>query len=437
MNPLATALNRQLEEDNPEILQMLSELGKQLYFPKGILSQSAEARQKAHRFNATIGIATEGDEPMYLACIQEKLSAFAPKDIFPYAPPAGKPELRRLWREKMVEKNPSLGGKRFGEPIVTNALTHGLAIAADLFVDAGDHVVLPDMMWGNYRLTFGVRCGGLVRTYATFDEKGGYNIAALRRVLRQTASEKGKAIVLLNFPNNPSGYTPSAREGERIVEVLRAEAEAGCRIVVITDDAYFGLFYEDCLRESLFGYLTNLHPRILAVKIDGATKEEFAWGLRTGFITFADGASSISTGSRVTQVLETKTLGIIRGTISNCPHPSQTFVVEALRSPDYERQKREKFEIMKRRALKTKQTLEQGGFEDAWDYYPFNSGYFMCLRLKTVDAEQLRVYLLDHYGVGTIAINSTDLRIAFSCIEERDIPELFQLIYRAVHDLAP
>jgi aspartate/methionine/tyrosine aminotransferase len=286
-------------------------------------------------------------------------------------------------------------------------------------------------------LTFGVRCGGLVRTYATFDEKGGYNIAALRRVLRQTASEKGKAIVLLNFPNNPSGYTPSAREGERIVEVLRAEAEAGCRIVVITDDAYFGLFYEDCLRESLFGYLTNLHPRILAVKIDGATKEEFAWGLRTGFITFADGASSISTGSRVTQVLETKTLGIIRGTISNCPHPSQTFVVEALRSPDYERQKREKFEIMKRRALKTKQTLEQGGFEDAWDYYPFNSGYFMCLRLKTVDAEQLRVYLLDHYGVGTIAINSTDLRIAFSCIEERDIPELFQLIYRAVHDLAP
>jgi hypothetical protein len=61
----------------------------------------------------------------------------------------------------------------------------------------------------------------------------------------------------------------------------------------------------------------------------------------------------------------------------------------------------------------------------------------MCLRLKTVDAEQLRVYLLDHYGVGTIAINSTDLRIAFSCIEERDIPELFQLIYRAVHDLAP
>jgi aspartate/methionine/tyrosine aminotransferase len=433
VNPLATALNRQLEEDNPVVLKMLSELGRQLYFPKGILSQSAEARQKAHRFNATIGIATEHDEPMCLDCIQKKLSAFAPKDLYSYAPPAGKPELRRLWREKMVRQNPSLRGKKFSEPIVTNALTHGLAIAADLFVDAGDHVVLSDMMWGNYHLTFGVRRGGQLHTYATFDENGGYNIAALRRALRKTADEKGKAIVLLNFPNNPSGYTPSVEEGMRIVEVLRAEAEAGCRMVVITDDAYFGLFYEDCLQESLFGHLANLHPRILAVKVDGATKEEFAWGFRTGFITFADGSDLAD--SRVMKVLETKTLGIIRGTVSNCPHPSQTFIVEALRSPDYERQKRQKFEIMKGRALKTKQVLEQGGFEDAWEYYPFNSGYFMCLKLKTVDAEQLRVYLLDRYGIGTIAINATDLRIAFSCLEEQDIPELFQLIHQAVHDL--
>ena len=45
---------------------MLSALGRRLYYPKGILTQSAEARQKAHRSNATIGIATEGGEPMHL-----------------------------------------------------------------------------------------------------------------------------------------------------------------------------------------------------------------------------------------------------------------------------------------------------------------------------------------------------------------------------------
>ena len=61
-----------------ELKQSLSDLGKNLFFPKGILTQSAEAKEKAHRFNATIGIATEGTGPMYLQCIQDKLSKFDP-----------------------------------------------------------------------------------------------------------------------------------------------------------------------------------------------------------------------------------------------------------------------------------------------------------------------------------------------------------------------
>ena len=64
VNPLARDLNDRLLAAAPEVLEMLSGLGRRLYFPKGILSQSAEANQKAHRFNATIGIATEGDGPM-------------------------------------------------------------------------------------------------------------------------------------------------------------------------------------------------------------------------------------------------------------------------------------------------------------------------------------------------------------------------------------
>ena len=42
-----------------------------LYYPKGILSQSAEAGKKATRFNATIGIATEGNGPMHFKHIQD------------------------------------------------------------------------------------------------------------------------------------------------------------------------------------------------------------------------------------------------------------------------------------------------------------------------------------------------------------------------------
>ncbi|HEY5673224.1 MAG TPA: aminotransferase class I/II-fold pyridoxal phosphate-dependent enzyme [Malonomonas sp.] len=434
MNPLAVELNDQIKANNPYVFEMLSDLGKNLFFPKGILTQSAEAKEKAHKFNATIGIATEKGGPMFLQCIQDKLSAFDPKDIYPYAPPAGKPELRSLWRTKMLRENPSLQNKNFSNPIVSNALTHGLSIVGDMFVGAGDHLVLPEMLWGNYNLTFGVCNGGVVKKFKTFTEAGGFNVAAFKECLKATAAEKGKAIVLLNFPNNPSGYTPTVAEGDALVAAMKEVAEGGCNIVAIADDAYFGLFYEDTLKESLFGKLANLHERILAIKLDGATKEEFVWGFRTGFVTYAAGSKDPQ--PVLLTALEKKTMGIIRAKISNCPHPSQTFVIEALQSPDFLSQKQEKFEIMKGRALKTKQVLNSDKYAASWNYYPFNSGYFMCLELKRVDAEQLRVHLLDKYGVGAISIGKTDLRIAFSCIAEEDIQELFDLIHQAEQELA-
>ncbi|KWX77554.1 hypothetical protein AMQ84_12050 [Paenibacillus riograndensis] len=430
MNPLAGQLNDSIKAGNEHVYDMLSNLGKALYYPKeGILSQSAEAAAHAKKYNATIGIATEHGVPMHLGVIQEKLSAYSPKDLYGYAPPAGKPELRTLWREKMLRETPSLEGKSFGNPIATNALTHGLSIVADLFADQGDAVIYPDKNWENYELTFGVRRLSDTVNYPLFTEDMGFNSEGLLDALL-AQKERGKAIVLLNFPNNPTGYTPGIKEGEAIVAAILRAAEEGINVVVVSDDAYFGLFFEDSLKESLFGRLANLHPRVLAVKIDGATKEEFVWGFRVGFITYA------SDSKEVLAALEQKTMGIIRATISSGPHPSQTFVLDALKSPEFAEQKEEKFQIMKGRANKVKALLDSGKYGDeVWTYYPFNSGYFMCLKLHTVPADALRLHLIHNYGLGTIALGETDLRVAFSCIEEDQLEDLFDMVYAGIRDL--
>ena len=429
MNPLAQQLNETIEREQPRYAEMLSGLGKAIYFPKvGILSQSAEAKQKAKTYNATIGIATENGKPMHLKVIQDKLSAYDPKDIYEYAPPAGKPELRTVWRDKMLKENPSIAGKTISLPIATNALTHGLSIVADLFADAGDAVILPDKNWENYELTFGVRRGAVMVEYPLYDKDNRFNAAGLRDALL-AQKDKGKAIVLLNFPNNPTGYTPGTEECEAIFAAIKDAADAGINVVAVTDDAYFGLFFEDSVHESLFGRLCGLHERVLPIKVDGATKEEYVWGFRVGFITYG-GSSEAALAA-----LEQKTLGITRATISSGPHPSQTFVLDALKSPDFEAQKAEKFAIMKRRANKVKQLLDSGKYGTEWTYYPFNSGYFMCLKLLTADAEAVRQRLLDQYQVGTIALGPTDLRVAFSCIEEPYLEDLFDRIYQAVLDV--
>jgi aspartate/methionine/tyrosine aminotransferase len=426
-NPLAQELNDAIQKNNVHVYEMLSSLGKALYFPKGILSQSAEAKQKAHRFNATIGIATEGEGPMYLDVIQKHLTSLNPQDVYTYAPPAGKMELRQAWRKKLLQDNPSLNGKEFGTPIVTSALTHGLSVVADLFVEEGDSLIVPDKFWGNYNLTFNVRHGNRTVTYPLFSEENTFNVKGMEEAL--LSCETGKAILLLNFPNNPTGYTPSEEEAAGIVAAIKKAADSGINVVVVADDAYFGLFYEESIKESIFARLIGLHPRVLPIKIDGATKEEYAWGFRVGFLTYG------VEDKDVLEALEKKTMGAIRSAISSCAHLSQTLILQAISDPEFEAQRMEKYEIMKARANRVKEILDTGKYADAFDYYPFNSGYFMCLRLKNVDAETLRLHLLEQHGVGTISLGKTDLRVAFSCVEVEHLDELFALIYKACKEL--
>lgn len=428
MHEIAQELKGQIQKENPYVYELLSDLGKDLYFPKGILTQTDEAKQKAYRFNATIGMATEQGQPMYLSVIQDTLAAYDPQDIYTYAPPAGKPELRKVWREKMLRENPSLLGKTFSQPIVTNALTHGLSIVADLFLNPQDTLVLPDKIWGNYNLIFGLRRAAKTRNFSFFSEQGNFNTEGMKEALL-AQKEQGKAVLLLNFPNNPTGYTPVEEEAQAIVEALKEVADQGINLAVVTDDAYFGLFYEDSIKESLFGRIANIHPRILAIKVDGPTKEDYVWGFRVGFITFADSSEVVC------KALESKAMANIRGAISNSSHPAQTFVLKALKSPDFNQQKEEKYKILEGRALKVKEILKSDKFKETWNFYPFNSGYFMCMRLIEVKAEVLRSHLLDKYGVGIIALGESDVRVAFSCVEEQDLEELFQLIYQGVKDL--
>ena len=434
-NPLAQQLNERLAAAAPAVLAMLSPLGRRLYFPKGILSQSAEAKQKAKRFNATIGIATENGAPMFLASMHRHLVEIAPNDAYNYAPPAGRQTLRERWREKIVAENPSLQGKSFGMPITTSALTHGLAVAGDLFVGEGDRILLPDQLWGNYRLTYEVRLGAEIVTFP-FYTGGGFHTQAFARALAENASGRDKLIVLLNFPNNPTGYMPTPAEGRAISDALVAQAEAGTKVVVITDDAYFGLFYHlgaPSMTESLFGLLTGRHPNLFAVKLDGATKELFAWGLRCGFITFGPGDPA--SAEVVCEVLDAKARGAIRGALSNSPMLSQTLVERALESSSIAAERKDKAETLRARAMKVYEVVNRPEFRATFDPYPFNSGYFMCVKVKGVDAEKLRVHLLDKHQIGLIATSPTDIRVAFSCLELDQIEPLFETLHNAIEEL--
>ena len=126
--------------------------------------------------------------------------------------------------------------------VVTNALTHGIRICAELFADKKDTLVCPDLFWDNYELVFQEAVGCKVEHFNTF-KKGAFDVVAMKAALLAPGEKK---ILILNFPNNPTGYTATLEDAKKIV--------------VICDDAYFGLVYEKGIHEeSLFAEFSDLH----------------------------------------------------------------------------------------------------------------------------------------------------------------------------------
>ena len=422
MNELAIKLNETLGS----AAEFLSPAGKRMYFPYGgILGQGAEA--KTCGINATIGMAFEEDgSPLVMDCFKKSLGL--DKKAFLYAGSFGLPKLRELWREMEFKKNPSLKGKTFSSPVVTNALTHGIRICAELFAGADDTLVTPDLFWDNYELVCQEAVGCQVAHFNTF-KKGAFDTEAMKKAL---LAEGEKKLLILNFPNNPTGYTATLEDAKKIVATVKAVAAKGKRIVVVCDDAYFGLVYEKGVHgESLFAEFSDLHKNVLAVKLDGTTKEDYVWGLRVGFISFAfKGATA-----EQLKALEAKAAGNVRSGISNVSSIGQHMAIAAFADPKYAAQKKEKYVVLKKRYQEIRKILKKHPeYAEFFEVMPFNSGYFMCVKPLGVDAEAVRKHLIAKYSTGTIMLSGL-IRLAFSTIPTAKLATLFQNVADAVRDL--
>ena len=422
MNTLAKQLNKTLGP----AADFLSAEGRRMYFPYGgILGQGAEAKKCA--INATIGMAFEEDgSPLVMDCFAKNLNL--DRKAFLYAGSFGLPALRETWRDFQIRKNPSLKGKSFSLPVVTNALTHGLRVCAELFTDRADKVVAPDLYWDNYALIFEEACGAKLETFNTF-RNGAFDAAAMKKAL---LAPGGKKILILNFPNNPTGYTATLADAPKIVAAVKAAAAKGKKVVVVLDDAYFGLVYEKGVHEeSLFAVFADLHRNVLAVKLDGTTKEDYVWGMRVGFITFAGKGLS----AEQLKALEAKAAGNVRSSISNSSSIGEHLAVAAFADPNYIRQKREKYAVLKNRYRIIRGLLKtHPEYAETFEPMPFNSGYFMCVKPKGVEAEEVRRLLIEKYSTGTIVLSGL-IRLAFSTIPAKKLPQLFANVDAAVRDL--
>ena len=402
-------------------MSFFSKLGENIILPQDVLIQSKETAAIPGAINATIGIATSNKKAMALPSINKVITEINNSEYLPYSPTPGLPKMRELWKEKILADNPSINKDFLSLPMVTTGITQGIDIAANLFSESGDALLLPNLFWQNYAQIYTIKLGNKIYKYNQFDENNEFSISNFKETLYSIKEDK--ISLILNFPNNPTGYTPSDVELNSLVDVIStyAKENKNKQLIIVSDDAYFGLFFEKNHKTPTLSATYKLaeNENCLIVKLDGITKEFYSWGLRVGFITY------YTKNDELRKILLEKTQGYLRSTTSSPSNLSQQIAVRLLDNKQSLAEKEINDKIIEERYNELKQAISKEQLDQLVRVLPFNSGYFFTIKLPSnINAHEFRLKFLNEYKYGVYSMDDEHIRIAFSCLDKELIPEL-------------
>jgi len=186
-----------------------------------------------------------------------------------YTAAAGIIELRtaianKLKKENAIEYSPdqiivNIGGK------------HSVYEAMQAVLDPGDEVILGTPYWVTYPET--IKLADAVPKIIQTDKDNSYKIMPSQ--LKEAITEK-TAMLLINSPNNPGGFTYTPEELKAIAQVLE-----GTNVMVLSDEIYEKLIYGDTKFVSFASLSKDAYNRTLT--LNGFSKTFSMTGWRFGY----------------------------------------------------------------------------------------------------------------------------------------------------------
>ncbi len=186
-----------------------------------------------------------------------------------YTPAKGIPELRETIAAKLAKDN---GLKYTADQIVVNiGGKHAVYEAMQAVLDPGDEVLLPAPYWVTYPEAAAL-AGATVKVLET-GKATGYKITPQQ--LKNAIGPKS-ALLIINSPNNPGGFTYTPDELRALAKVLE-----GTNVAVMSDEIYEKLIYGDTQFISFAALSADAYNRTLT--LNGLSKAYSMTGWRLGY----------------------------------------------------------------------------------------------------------------------------------------------------------
>ena len=190
-----------------------------------------------------------------------------------YAHNLGLPELRESIAAEMVKRHGAdIGSDRIA---VTSGGVNALMLAMQALVDAGDEVLVVTPVWPNLTAQPQI-LGAQLRTLSLEPNKGRWALPLEKLLNSITANTR---LLVLNSPNNPTGWTLNRQEQQAILGKCRSTGTW-----ILADEVYESLFFLDSQNHCAPSFLDIAQPDDKLVVAHSFSKSFLMTGWRLGWL---------------------------------------------------------------------------------------------------------------------------------------------------------
>ncbi len=303
-----------------------------------------------------------------------------------YTPSVGYPELRAAIADKLNKVNKlSVSSENI---IVTTGAKYAIYVSLLALLDSGDEVIMSSPYWVSYPEMVNLTSGKSV--FLQTKESNNFKIDP--QTLSETITPRTK-VLILNYPNNPTGITYSYNELKEIYNIVKEK-----NIHVISDEIYETLIYDE--REHV-SFASFPGADKFTITINGFSKSHSMTGWRIGYLS-----ASEETINEISKIID--------HTTSCASSITQRAALAALTNENWQR--KIKLEFQKRRDVLYK------GLSDCDKLNPIKpegTFYMFCdIRETGLSSFDFSTKLLEEYLVSCIPASSFGMegyiRISFS-----------------------
>lgn len=210
-----------------------------------------------------------------------------------------KKAMNELTYESMFKYSDTSGTQRFKDSIVswifgdkiynftsfymgvvaTPGGSGAIALTYSTYLNRGDKVLLPKVMWETY-ITYAEERECSYLTYDIYDDCGKFNVQSIKEGIEKLDNQENVLLVINDPCQNPIGFCMNDEDYDALISLLNSYKR---NIVLLMDVAYFDYYSSNGeVVRNRFAKLSQLNDNVLTIFAFSGSKTFGLYGLRVG-----------------------------------------------------------------------------------------------------------------------------------------------------------